>query len=198
MALENKNRKEGIMARFDELIRKGNELRGTDMGSPRFSLWANDVRAAVAPYGESTTTILEEAFSSGIVIMGGPNLNDDAINAVNELLESLNERQPEDTRAQDAIINQKKAEVKQTLGAKFQGITVHGDATFGDSSPMNKVTVGELITTLVNEVEALPDSEDKQKLLSGLKSVLSNPTFAGVAATMISETLKRAVFGTES
>lgn len=179
------------MEELDRLIQEGNALRGTTMGAPKFKIWANDVRAIVKSYGESMMRILEDALRTGVVIMGGPNYNDDKINEVIELLESLKDRTPEDSRAQDSLINQKQAEARATLNSKFGNITVKGDATFGDGSPITKVTVGEFMAGLVNEVAALPDSEDKNRILAGLKAALANPTFATMSGTVLAEVLKK-------
>ena len=178
------------MGDLEKLINRGNELRGTELGAPRFKIWANDVRAAVKPYGESMMKILEDALHTGVVIMGGPNLNDEKINDTIELLQNLNERTPEDSRAQDSLINQKQAEARATLQSKFNSITVKGDATFGDGSPITKVTVGEFMAGLIQEVEAMPDSEEKKSILDSLKSALANPTFAAVSGSVVSEILK--------
>src|SRR5438034_8803385 len=55
---------------LDILIQKGIELRGTELGSPKFKIWANDVRAAVKPYGDSMLDIIEGALSIGAVSWG--------------------------------------------------------------------------------------------------------------------------------
>ena len=57
---------------LDILIQKGIELRGTELGSPKLKMWANDVRAAVKPYGDSMMDILEGALSIGAVSWGEP------------------------------------------------------------------------------------------------------------------------------
>lgn len=183
------------MSEFEALIKEGNELRGTKMGSAKFAVWANDVRAAVKPYGDGNMSILERALESGIVIMDGPNYNDDAIDAVNELLVVLNERMPEDARAQDALINQKQAEARATLQSKFSQVTVHGDATFGDNSSIAKITVGEFMAGLLKEVEAMPEGTDKHGILDSLKDILANPTFATVSGSVLSEVLKKFMGG---
>lgn len=179
------------MADFDTLIQQGNELRGTELGSPRYKIWANDVRASVKPYGDSMMGILEGALRVGIVRMGGPNYNDSQIDDVVEFLESLKERTPEDSRAQDGLINQKQAEAHATLHSKFSSVTVKGDATFGDGSPITKVTVGEFMSSLIKEVEKMPDSTDRNKILEGLKTTVTNPTFAAVSGSVVGELLKK-------
>lgn len=179
------------MAVLDDLIAKGNALRGTEVGAPRFEMWSNDVRAAVKPYGESMMHICENALSVGVINMYGPNLNDEQIDDTIEFLKELKERTPEDSRAQDDLINQKQAEARATIGAKFPKITVHGDATFGDGSPITKITVGEFMAGLIKEVEAMPESENKSKILSGLKAALANPTFAAVAGAGVGEVVKK-------
>src|SRR5258708_1318941 len=122
------------MADLDTLIQQGNVLRGTRLGSPRFEMWANDARAAVKPYGEAMMEILESAITIHVVSYEDTT-NDEQIDDTIEFLEGLKERNPEDSRAQDALINQKQAEARATLQTKFGGsITVHGDETFGDGS----------------------------------------------------------------
>lgn len=177
--------------KIDNLITKGNELRGTEVGSPRFLIWSNDVRVVISTHGDSMMKILERALQSGVFIMGQRNVNDEKIDDVIELLNSLKERTPEDSRAQDAIINQKQAEARATLQSKFANITVKGDATFGDGSPITKVTVSEFMSALIQEVEAMPEGKEKQSMLKSLKSVLANPTFAAVSGSVVSEVLKR-------
>ncbi|HSX29796.1 MAG TPA: hypothetical protein VLE73_04535 [Candidatus Saccharimonadales bacterium] len=101
-------------------------------------------------------SILERALESGIVIMDGPNYNDDAIDAVNELLVVLNERMPEDARAQDALINQKQAEARATLQSKFSQVTVHGDATFGDNSSIAKLRLASSWPAYLRKLRLCP------------------------------------------
>lgn len=179
------------MADLDTLIQQGDELRGTELGSPRFKIWANDVREAVQPYGESMMKILEGALRRGVISMSHRNYNDEQIDQVNELLRTLKERSPADSRAQDVLINQKQAEARASLQHKFGSITVNGDATFGDGSPITKVTVSEFLAGLIDEVEAMPESEDKHRILDGLKSTLSNPTFAAISSSVLSEVVRR-------
>jgi hypothetical protein len=179
---------------LDELIQAGNRLRGVELGSPKFKLWANDVREAVQQHGESTIKILDSALKpTGFVNMHGRNTYDERIDDVIELLSELKERAPEDSRAQDAVINQKHAEARASLQTKFNNITVQGDATFGSDSPISKVTVSEFMASLIDEVEALPDSEEKGRILSNLKAVLTNPTFASVSGSVVGELIKRLI-----
>lgn len=179
------------MDTIDRLIRQGDELRNTELGSPKFAVWANDVRAVVSSHGNSMMEILNNALESGVVIMGQRNTNDEAISNTIELLNTIKDRAPEDSRAQDATINQKQAEARATLRSKFGNITVKGDATFGDDSPITKVTVSEFMSALIQEVDAMPDGDEKHTILDSLKSVLANPTFAAVSGSAVSELLKR-------
>lgn len=186
------------MADLDALIQQGNALRGTELGSPRFEMWANDVRAAVKPYGDSMMEILESALQVGVISWGGPSYNDEQIDDAIEFLEGLKERTPEDSRAQDMVIKQKQADAHATLNSKFHNITVRGDATFGDGSPITKVTVNEFMSSLIKEVEQMPESEDKHRILDGLKAIISNPTFAAVSGTVVGELLKKFMLGSSS
>ncbi len=182
------------MATIDELIQQGNSLRGSRLGSPKYEMWENDLRALVAPYGEKMKEVLEHALWLG-VIGDGDTTNDEQIDDAIEFLESLNERTVEESRAQDLLINQKYEEAKATLSSKFGNATVNGDATFGDNSSISKVTVSEFMSGLIQEVESMPDSDEKNKILESLKTVLANPTFATVSGSVVSEVLKHLMRG---
>jgi hypothetical protein len=49
------------------------------------------------------------------------------------------------------------------------------------------------MASLIDEVEALPDSEEKGRILSNLKAVLTNPTFASVSGSVVGELIKRLI-----
>ena len=83
------------MSDLDDLINQGKALLGTELGSPTFAVWRDDVRAVVAPYGDRMQKVAESALRHGAVIMNSRNTNDKVINRTIELLELLKKRKPE-------------------------------------------------------------------------------------------------------
>ncbi len=183
---------------LQSLIDQGEELKNTDYDSPVIEMWENDVKAAVAPYGKSTLDILESAMMFGQVIIRrghGQEMHVEKISKVQELLRELMKRNPSDTAVQSRIIEQKKEEAKATLGAKFGTTTFNGPVTFGENSPANSVQVGELMLAIISEAEEkLPEGQEKKNILSKLKEITANPTFAAIAGASLPEIIKR-LFG---
>jgi hypothetical protein len=184
------------MSRLQQLIEKGQELKGEPYDSPLVDMWDNDVKAEVAQYGEATLQVLSRAMWFGQVIRSdvhGNQMHREKIDKVCKLLSELTERNADDTRLQSQIIIQKKEEAKASLGAKFRGqMTFNGPVTFGDNSPANNVQVGELMLAIISEAEErLANGPEKDTILKGLKSVAANPTFAALAGASLPEILKR-------
>jgi hypothetical protein len=180
------------------LIDRGEELKNETYDSPIVDMWENDVKAAVAPFGEATMRVLQSAMHFGQVIMSddhGQHMHIERINKVQKLLEELQRRNPADTQAQSNLITQKKEEAKATLGAKFGKTTFNGPVSFGDNSPANSVQVGELMLAIISQAEeGLPNGPEKDKILSSLKGIVANPTFAAIAGASLPEIIKR-LFG---
>lgn len=183
---------------LQQLIDKGEELRTEPYDSPDVDMWQNDVKAAVAPFGEETGKVLHRTMWFGEMVMSpqhGQQMHNEMITKVQKLLQNLQRRDSENTRAQSDLINQKKQEVQASLKAKFGNATFHGPVTFGDNSPANTVQVGELMLAIINQAEEeLPDGPEKEKILTNLKSALANPTFAAIAGDSLPEILKK-LFG---
>jgi len=181
------------------LIDRGEELRNEKWDSPVVDMWKNDVKAAVVKYGESTVRVLDRAMRFGFAIRSDQQayrMHIERISKVRQLLEELLKRNPADTQAQSLLINQKREEAKATLGMKLGTTTFNGPVTFGDNSPANNVQVGELMLAIISEAEeTLPEGPEKQKILSGLRNTLSNPTFAAMAGASLPEIIKRLVGG---
>lgn len=76
---------------------------------------------------------------------------------------------------------------------RFGDITVSGGTlVLGDGNRITQVAVKELVEALKNEIkEKVPESEEKMSVLSSLKSITTNETFAAVAGTPIGEILRR-------
>jgi hypothetical protein len=181
---------------IDELLAAGAELRNTEIGSTGFEMWLDDVKEFVVPYGERKMELFEQASRISHVIMGGRSLNDERYDSTKEFLESLRRRSVEDSRAQDAIINQKQTEAAASLRQKFGNLNVNGgNVTFGDSSPINQVTVGELMAGLIKEAEAMPDGPEKQGLLSRIKQLTTDPTFSTLSGVGLSALLTKVLTG---
>lgn len=183
---------------LQSLINRGEELKNNRYDSPIVDMWQNDVKAAVATYGDSTSRVLENTMHFGQMIMSeehGQEMHQEMISRVQELLKELINRNPSDTQQQSRIINQKREEAKATLSSKFGKTTFNGPVTFGDNSPANSVQVGELMLAIISEAEEkLPEGSEKEKILSKLKEITANPTFAAVAGASLPEIIKR-LFG---
>jgi hypothetical protein len=180
------------------LFDTGEELKNVPYDSPRIDMWKNDVKAEVAKYGDATSAVLENAFHFGFVISSeeeGQEMHREMISKVQELLIELQKRNPADTLLQSRIINQKKEEAKASIGAKFGKTTFNGPVTFGDNSPANNLQVGELMLAIISEVEkTLPDGTEKVNILTKLKEITANPTFAAVAGAALPEIIRH-LFG---
>lgn len=182
--------------KLENLTQKGEDLRNEAYDSPVVDMWQNDVKAAVAPFGEETKRVLDRAMFFGQVITSddhAQHMHNEMISKVQKLLEDLKKRDSEGTNRQSELINQKRKEAVETLKAKFGGpATFNGPVTFGDNSPANNVQVSELMLAIMEQAEeALPEGPEKDKILSGLRSILSNPTFAAIAGASLPEILKR-------
>lgn len=180
------------------LIEQGEELKGQRYDSPVVDMWKNDVRAAVTTYGESTSRVLQNTMHFGQMIMNdhhGMEMHREMISRVQELLRELIKRNPADTQAQSQLITQKKDEAKATLGSKFGKTIFNGPVSFGNNSPANSVQVGELMLAIMGQAEeTLPEGPEKTKIVSKLKEIVTNPTFAAMAGATLPEIIKR-LFG---
>jgi hypothetical protein len=182
---------------LQQLIDKGEELKNARYDSPSVDLWKNDVKAAVASFGDATIEVLETALSFGQVITSdydGQQMHVEAIDKVQELLSELQKRDATDTAAQSEVISQKRKEAKASLGTKFGSTIFNGPVTFGDQSPANNIQVGELMLAIISEAEEkLPEGVEKQEILGKLKAIVANPTFAALAGASLPEIIKRLV-----
>jgi len=182
---------------IQQLIDRGEKLKNESYESPIVDMWQNDVKALVATYGEETSKVLQKAMWFGQVIMSdhhGQQMHVEMITKVQSLLAELAQRNSDDTRAQSEVINQKRQEVRATLTSKFDKATfnINAPTTFGDNSPANNIQVSELMLAIISEAEEkLPEGPEKNKILSELKNVTANPTFAAIAGASLPEILKQ-------
>lgn len=183
---------------LQELIKKGDELKSDSYNSPVVALWENDVKAAVARYGEATSMVLSKTMRFGQAIRSDAHAQQrhiEKISKVQRLLDELKNRKSSDMSAQSAVISQKMSEARATLRSKMGTINIHGPVTFGDNSPANNIQVGELMFAIISEAEEkLPDGPEKEDIINKLKSVATNPTFAAMAGASLPEIIKR-LFG---
>lgn len=87
---------------LQQLIDKGDELKGVKYDAPTVEMWENDVKEAIAPYGDPTVKILEKALWFGQVIMSedhGQRMHVEAIEKAQDLLRELQKRHITDTVA---------------------------------------------------------------------------------------------------
>ena len=181
---------------IDELIARGEELKSVNYESPKVELWKNDVKEVVVAYGEPTMDILRKAMFFGRVIQSdedGQRMHIESIVNIEVLLRELKKRDQSRMQAQSYIINQKKEEARATLNSKLNSTTYNilAPTSFGNNSPANNIQVGELMLAIMSQAEdVLKDSPDKNSIITALKSVITNPTFASIAGASLPEIIK--------
>jgi hypothetical protein len=174
---------------LDTLIERARAVMPAPYRSPKYELWKHDVQNYVEQnYGEDLLRILHNLLRPNQVMVRADNMEavrNERINRVIEFLEELKGRDAEADLASSSgkTLEEAKQDVHERLSRL--NITVAGNATFGDNSPLNQIEVGEFMISLISEVEAMPDSAEKHTLLQQLKAITENPTFASVAGAAV-------------
>ncbi|MBI2588799.1 hypothetical protein HYW35_01110 [Candidatus Saccharibacteria bacterium] len=109
----------------------------------------------------------------------------------NFVRQKVAEWQRYDFSSLDEVTNGSSEEMKEAREAvqeRFHkaNITVYGNATLGDNSPLSHIKISEFITALVEEAEKLPESKEKKSLLRNLREASKNPTIAAIAGGLVS------------
>lgn len=86
-----------------------------------------------------------------------------------------------------------KSDISAAKNQQFGNITVSGGTLIlGDGNKITQVAVKELVEALKEEIEEkIPESDSKKNVLTSLKEITSNETFAAVTGTVIGEILRR-------
>lgn len=178
------------MKSIENLVKQAQAIMPEPYGSPKYDLWKHDTRKYIEKtFGSELTLMFNRIVRSGGAIYAGQDMqatrNKRIVRAI-EFLEELKTRNAESDLSTSSASNTMQA-AKEAVQTRFDRthITVTGNATFGDNSPLNHIQISEFITALIEEVEKLPDSSEKKGLLQNLKAVLENPTLASVAGGFV-------------
>ncbi len=176
------------MEKLNQLIEKAQQVCSEPYKTPKYDLWLHDAHQYIAnTFGQDLVKIFDNILEIRVFRMG-----EDMRAARNERLqraiEFMEELKNRDANSDlSSSTTQTIQEAKEAVHARFNrtNITVTGNATFGDNSPLNQIQITEFITALAEEAEKLPDTPEKKSLLHNLKSILENPTIASVAGGFI-------------
>ena len=82
-----------------------------------------------------------------------------------------------------------------TTSTNPQRMTISGGTViFGDNAKVNNIKIGDILTALEQEIEQnTPDSEEKNKALSAIKSLTDNETFAAVVGQTLGAFLSQSI-----
>ncbi|MFI5270986.1 MAG: hypothetical protein ACHQT9_03000 [Candidatus Saccharimonadales bacterium] len=182
----------------DELIAEGERLKEVHYDDPDQHLWDNDIREFVKPFGDRTYQILEGIIAPSSVIWGDDDnqfarerIED--ITKAQKLLESLRRRSAQRQAAQSETIAPTFAQAKQQLKEKITtNYNINAPTTFGDNSPISQITIGEFFAGLEQQIEEkVKDETEKNRLLAGIKSVTTDPSFVAIASVAATSIMKK-------
>lgn len=176
------------MEKLDQLITKAQQIYDEPYRSPKYDLWRHDSHQYIeSTFGHDLVKIFDDTLDISVFRMGDDmrlKRNERVQKAV-EFIEELKGRDADSDLSSSTT--QTIQEAKDAVHARFNrtNITVTGNATFGDSSPLNQIQITEFLTALAEEAEKLPDTPEKNSLLHNLKVLLENPTLASVAGGFV-------------
>lgn len=180
---------------IDELVKQAEELKSVQYDSPRVDLWKRKTKNFVSEnYGQEYLKILDKALWFGQVIMSeghGQRMHIEAMDKAIVFLNGLKTESQMDRSLSTNKTNTESIEVPQKRS--YGNITISGGTVvFGDGNRITQVAVKELVDALAKEIEEkVPESEERRSVLSKLKEITTNETFASVAGTVIGEILRR-------
>jgi len=175
------------MQSLESLIDRAKTILPEPHPSTKYELWKHDVHSYVETnYGADLVKILDRTLRPSQVFKRGDNfqaMRNERVQRAIEFLEELKDRDAETDLAtsNDKNMGEAKKAVQERLSSMKISVSGNASATFGDNSPLNQIQVGEFMTALIQEVEAMPESPEKQSLLQQLKAITENPTFAAIA-----------------
>ena len=182
---------------LDTYITRAKEIYSEPHGSTKYELWKHDVRNYIeAKFGSDLLAILDRALRPSRVFTQGDNLQLERNKRMERAVEFLEELKSRDA-SNDLATSQGKSieQVKRDVQARLSkmNITIAGNATFGDNSPLYQIEIGEFLAALTQEIETMPESSEKQRLLQQLKAITENPTFAAIAGGAVGSIVQRLV-----
>lgn len=179
----------------DELITDGERLKQLPYDDPDQDLWDNDAKEFVRPFGEATYQILERALFPTTVSYGDEDSNrqrGECISKAQKLLESLKRRSVAKQAAQSDVIAPSFEQAKQKIQEKIVNYHINAPTTFGDNSPISQITIGEFFAGLEKEIEEkVTDDAEKNRLLTAIKSITTDPSFVAIASVAATSIMKK-------
>lgn len=184
----------GINEQVDHLIQSAEELKNVAYDSPRVDLWKRRVKDFVKKtFGFEFLEIFEKSIRWGVVAMQGQgqSLHLQAMDKAIDFLESLKHEpiptSPMPENPNNQINSNKKSE------HKISSISISGGTVImGDGNTLTQISVKDLIEVLEKEIkEKVPESEERNNVLSNLYKITTNPTFASVSGSFLGEVLKK-------
>ncbi len=176
------------MKQIDKFIERAESIYPEPHRTPKYELWKHDVHNYIeSTFGADIVKMLDSILRPSQVFRVGDNLQAERNQRIKRAVEFLEELKGRDAGIDLSTSGKAMAQAKEAVQARFNrmNITVSGNATFGDNSPLNQIQVSEFLTALVEEAEKLPDSPEKQSLLQNLKEASKNPTLASIAGGFV-------------
>ena len=179
----------------DEIIAEGERLKQLPYDDPEQDLWDNDAKEYVKQFGEATYQILENALFPRTVPYDDEDSNRQRVECITKaqkLLESLKRRSAVRQTAQSDIIAPSFEQAKQKIQEKIVTYHINAPTTFGDNSPISQITIGEFFAGLEKEIdEKVPNEHEKNRLLTAIKSITTDPSFVSVASVAATSIMKK-------
>lgn len=184
----------------DELIAKGEELKQLPYDDTDQDLWDKDVGNFAKQYG--AYDIAYRALFPNTMSYSDDDSNRlryECIVKAQKLLKSLESRplnKDDDANEAAPSFEQAKHRVQEKVTKVNNTFNINAPTTFGENSPINQITIGEFLAGLEQEVrEKVEDKTKKKKILDGIRSITSDPSFKAVSTVAASEIVKKLIGG---
>lgn len=179
---------------LDTLIEQANTLKQEPFDSPMKDVWEEDVSDyLLEKHGARFVEIFKNSLWPSRIASSDSEMQMFHVEGLGKaitFLEGIKNREPS-KKAVTEIAEKKIQADKKSIQQRFGSATFNAPVTFGDNSPISQVTSGEFITALIEEVKSQPETPEKDKLLSQLETISTNPTFSSVAGSTIGSILAK-------
>ena len=180
---------------LDNLINKAGELKDEPYDSPLVKLWENKtINFLKENYGKDISEIFQQTQWPTKMATSDQEMQFMHIESMDKAVKFLNGLKDETPLSSNEKIAEASAEKSESAKkSQFGNITVSGGTVvFGDGNRINQVQIKDLVQALSEEIqEKVPESEDKRSILSSLKTLTENQSFASVTGAVIGEIIKK-------
>jgi hypothetical protein len=175
---------------LDQLIAEAERIRSGKWNSPLVSLYrAKIVKYVSENYGEDYGRVVRNAMHIGVVRptqeSWNQNKHEQRIQGVIDVLEQLKNEEIDPNIKSQPLEKVPAKPSPSNINYHVYGGTVQ----VGDGNQVNNVTVRDIITEIEQEVSRLPESEEKATVISGLKLLSKNETFANITGAAVGSLL---------